>query len=555
MERDCISEDCQILTNIGFLYLDQMIEQYENNPDLRIAAYNHEKEQIVYEKPTELIVNPSKKKVMYEFTHPAEEWRWESNSYSPYRNSGRNNDDRRSNGLSIVVTPRHDMFVERGRFDNSGGFVVSGKAPGFRKEKAQDIVPLTGNMECKRSASRFLAYARNGIENDDASLPFIERLNLKNDDQIDAFLRLYGYWLGDGSMRIRIKKQGQNRPDAITFAPVKKQDHVYLDDLLKRLDLTIDTDYITCLKKSGEKEYLIRSERYVKYFRSQYHNKYSHCKNSLNVDEVDDVELQDPEDIKSAKWLWYWWKNLNQSQCAALISGLRFADGSETAKKNIIYTSSIRFRDEIMHLLIHAGYSAYFTCIYKKGADRGSIKGVISNHDSWEIRYGLKTVHKPSFEIKDIKKVEYFGRTWCVSVPSQKIIARRAMSNDDGEIVKASRPIVIGNCMISHGASEILHERLFYCSDYYQMYICSECGLPATNKNKNRYWCKGCNTDKVCKIELPYACKLFLQELEALCITPRIRIKNNQPPLVDMGEPEGLDLGIRLLEHQEHQEE
>lgn len=108
------------------------------------------------------------------------------------------------------------------------------------------------------------------------------------------------------------------------------------------------------------------------------------------------------------------------------------------------------------------------------------------------------------------------------------------------------------DCIISHGASEILNERLFKCSDYYQMYICSECGLPATNQNKNRFWCKGCNTDKVHKIELPYACKLFLQELEALCITPRIRVYNSQQPLIDLGGPQPVDMGIRLLNDDDH---
>ena len=87
------------------------------------------------------------------------------------------------------------------------------------------------------------------------------------------------------------------------------------------------------------------------------------------------------------------------------------------------------------------------------------------------------------------------------------------------------------DCIISHGGSEILHERLFYSSDYYTYYVCSICGLPATNELKNKFWCGGCNTDKVYRVEIPYACKLFLQELESLCITPRIRIKQGAPAI------------------------
>ena len=78
------------------------------------------------------------------------------------------------------------------------------------------------------------------------------------------------------------------------------------------------------------------------------------------------------------------------------------------------------------------------------------------------------------------------------------------------------------DCIISHGGSEILHERLFYQSDYYTCYVCSVCGLFATFLRKNKYWCKGCNTSNVKKVEIPYACKLFFQELMALGITPRM---------------------------------
>lgn len=81
------------------------------------------------------------------------------------------------------------------------------------------------------------------------------------------------------------------------------------------------------------------------------------------------------------------------------------------------------------------------------------------------------------------------------------------------------------DCQISHGASEILYERLFTQSDYYECYVCTECGLTATHKRKNKFFCKGCNTSKVKRIALPYACKLLFQELEAMTIAPRIQLK------------------------------
>jgi DNA-directed RNA polymerase II subunit RPB2 len=81
------------------------------------------------------------------------------------------------------------------------------------------------------------------------------------------------------------------------------------------------------------------------------------------------------------------------------------------------------------------------------------------------------------------------------------------------------------DCQISHGASYFLWERLFGQSDYYECWVCNECGLFATHFRKNKFWCKSCNTSRVSKIAIPYACKLLFQELQSMMITPRIRLK------------------------------
>ena len=73
--------------------------------------------------------------------------------------------------------------------------------------------------------------------------------------------------------------------------------------------------------------------------------------------------------------------------------------------------------------------------------------------------------------------------------------------------------------MISHGSSRFLKERLFDKSDVFQIPVCKECGNIATTRTE----CKICGTDNVNIMNLPYASKLVLQELNAMLIKTSFR--------------------------------
>ena len=79
------------------------------------------------------------------------------------------------------------------------------------------------------------------------------------------------------------------------------------------------------------------------------------------------------------------------------------------------------------------------------------------------------------------------------------------------------------DCMIAHGASYFLKERLMDVSDKYSVTICNQCNMFCTGNHKdNIYECKKCNNyGDFTKIYIPYACKLFLHELMAMSIGPR----------------------------------
>ena len=80
------------------------------------------------------------------------------------------------------------------------------------------------------------------------------------------------------------------------------------------------------------------------------------------------------------------------------------------------------------------------------------------------------------------------------------------------------------DCMISHGASVFLKERMMEASDNFEVHVCKGCGVIAVaNREKNIWKCTGCgNTTEFAQVRIPYAYKLFLQELESMNISSRI---------------------------------
>ena len=85
------------------------------------------------------------------------------------------------------------------------------------------------------------------------------------------------------------------------------------------------------------------------------------------------------------------------------------------------------------------------------------------------------------------------------------------------------------DCVLGHGASSFLKEILMDKSDNFKMFICKKCGMVAIhNKTKKLFGCKKCqNFNDITEVRVPYACKLFIQELESMAISPRIITKNS----------------------------
>jgi DNA-directed RNA polymerase II subunit RPB2 len=80
------------------------------------------------------------------------------------------------------------------------------------------------------------------------------------------------------------------------------------------------------------------------------------------------------------------------------------------------------------------------------------------------------------------------------------------------------------DCMISHGVSIFTKERLMDVSDPFTTGFCKSCGtLAVVNVSENIYHCGTCGVQTQFEMKtIPYAVKLWSQELEAMHIMPRM---------------------------------
>eukprot|EP00594_Rhizosolenia_setigera_P020339 CAMPEP_0178963112 /NCGR_PEP_ID=MMETSP0789-20121207/14811_1 /TAXON_ID=3005 /ORGANISM="Rhizosolenia setigera, Strain CCMP 1694" /LENGTH=1245 /DNA_ID=CAMNT_0020647481 /DNA_START=60 /DNA_END=3797 /DNA_ORIENTATION=- len=83
------------------------------------------------------------------------------------------------------------------------------------------------------------------------------------------------------------------------------------------------------------------------------------------------------------------------------------------------------------------------------------------------------------------------------------------------------------DCLITHGSACFMRDRFFCNSDQYRIHVCDRCGLLAhSNLKQMTFECRSpmCvgRQYKIYQVEIPYACKLLFQELQSMCISPRI---------------------------------
>lgn len=218
-------------------------------------------------------------------------------------------------------------------------------------------------------------------------------------------------------------------------------------------------------------------------------------------------------------WVW----ELSARQAQRLVHSMVLGDGTSYC------TSSERLADDVMRLCLHAGYSAT-----KHAQGSGWRMSVIKQAD--ENRPGCRSstvlpaapcpvycLRVPSevFYVRRNGKACWTGNSRAAHGPVMMLTRQPAEGRArDGGLRLGEMEI---ECNWAHGSMQFLKERFMECSDNFRVHVCRKCGMVATcNPDTNLWLCKPCkNTSQFAEVRIPYACKLLLQEVQAMSIGSR----------------------------------
>ncbi|KAJ1884642.1 Pre-mRNA-processing-splicing factor 8, partial [Coemansia sp. S17] len=422
--------DHQLLTEFGFWSLAQVQTHFQSHATLKMACYVDgvlEYHPITVDDIT-----------VDEGTHDLVEMTG---------STGKRPED--TNDVSLMPTANHRMLLRVGATVNEREWVSSDDTmlPPFEVHTAGSVLDK-GNSD-ESVAAQFIARFAGGAATTDCAdrLPFMDALGLQTDDEVDAFLQLYGYWLGSGCLFGR---------DTDTVQLVSKMPAIdnYLDSLFEKLHRVLPMSAAAGATSGVHMSYIAES---------------AELSNYRLYDIVDArwfayFKAESPYDYKCGGWLWEWvWKRLDMRQLRLIVVGLHTANGGcqSSMESGLIRAYSMRFRDELQRLLLHAGYSAVFR--------PEPSNDPLSTQEQWAVHFTEQAQQvEPMFNVrKNFRGVaQKSGAVWCVSVPSkgQFIMVRRVHETDaSGQVLSASRPVVVGNTKPINGAMTILNPRTGQC--------------------------------------------------------------------------------------------
>jgi vacuolar protein sorting-associated protein 35 len=164
----------------------------------------------------------------------------------------------------------------------------------------------------------------------------------------------------------------------------------------------------------------------------------------------------DADASRLAAWVW----QLGAAQLECIVRGM-CTDVSARA----IVVDSETARDELVRLLLHAGYTATFSVAHAVGSRDGGVEFAAKRaRASWRVAFSSRDADvEPELSFSDDdgdahsdavvrESGAYAGRTWCFDMESSAgkndgfVVVRRAL-RVGGAVVQASRATIQGNCL------------------------------------------------------------------------------------------------------------
>ena len=395
--------------------------------------------------------------------------------------------------VSLKVTPNHRMWVAKSytrkqewRYGLHEARDIAGKHVKYQKDGEWDVSPY-----------QFV-------------LPAHEACPALNVD-MDAWLTFFGIWMGDGWCTDSRVSIAANKPRVKTA----------LETCLSKLNIPYKYYPDSCKLDISTRQ----------------------LRNYMRKLSVGATNKRMPE------WVW----ELNKEQSTTLIHGLLLSDGHTTHSSLLYSTSSAGLADDIQRLALHAGWSANKRIHTRAGTPYtiGNHSGV-TTHDLWLVAF-IQSKNRPAVNHghchtqrgQSEEFVPFDGKVYCLEVPGNIFYVRRnglpvwtGNSRARGPIVSLTRQPCEGrsrdgglrvgemerDCMLSHGAAMFTKERLMDVSDPFTTGVCKRCGtLAIMNPKENIYQCGVCGVQTEFEMKkIPYAVKLWAQELEAMHIVPRM---------------------------------
>ncbi|KAJ1795376.1 DExD/H-box ATP-dependent RNA helicase dhh1 [Coemansia sp. RSA 2399] len=483
------TSDHQLLTSEGWMFYDDASVRMADSArsPLLFASYDVASKALVYERPHAIVHNPTEAQDFVEFSDATEAkcWTAEADKYGTHKRSS----PMQGCQLSVLATPGHDMYVQLGSATASDDSQFSWTSKGYAKAKAGTIIDCPENM-----AVRFLARASSGVKgsdvanasaDEDAALPFMRVLGITTEDKASAFLELYGYWLGNGSIR---SAGTSNETPVLMFALRESADQKWVEKRLETLNLKEGDDVSSSHDELVDQHrYQITNPVWAGYFAGQYGSKYPSLAASECYARAAKMDAPKPEETRYAAfynafqagnqgslnernatgfWRWVWHSAFHAERARAILAGLRMADGSD--KPGVVYTSSVRFRDEVQTLALHAGYSSSFRLVRRAGSSTSTPDAITgaTDSDQWAVSYAADPLPPTASKRRgDIKYTRRTDASWCATMPSGFVVVRRAFLDADTKAVThASLPTIQGNCLNTLFSKLQINQSIIFCN-------------------------------------------------------------------------------------------